>query len=252
MGISFYQGIPVYTTYTVTHLLSAGESGIILDDGGRSKEIGYAAGTAAAFLHSFAKKHVGDKAAFNAPEFVVTANDYYFDRISSTITERSSGDRVLFFLLSDLIILLQSAKALYMGKLFGSLLWLKFATINLFNVCEAIKAFSNYARGSNNKLYPQDLLDDISRLITRDERKKIEKTRRLRNAMIHYDFKPEMLPNTENETTIDNLIEVAINTLMHMSTDEYMYFLISTVDVIVERISTLISFPIYSTRKNVL
>jgi len=253
VGVCFYRGMPVYATYTVAHLLSAGGRGIILDDEGRyPREIGYAAGTAAAFLYSFAKSCIKDEAAFDAPEFVVTANDYHFDRISSTIAARCFGDKILFFFLTDLLIQLQSAKALYLGKLFGSLLWLKFATINLFNVCEAVKAFSSYARGNNGKQYPQDFLDDISLLVSRDERKKIEKTKRLRNSMIHYDFKPEMMSNAANRTTPDGLIEASINALMHMSTDEYLHFLDSTIEAIAKRISNLISFPLYSERNNVL
>ena len=253
VGICYYRGIPVYATYTVTHLLSTGGREVLLDDDGRySREIGYAAGTAAAFLYSFAKSCVKDEATFDAPEFVVTANDHHFDRISSTITARSFGDRTLFFFLTDLLILLQSAKALYLGKLFGDLLWLKFATINLFSVCEAVKVFSNYARTNNNKPYPQDLLNDISLLVGRDERKKIEKAKRLRNAMIHYDFKPEMMPNATSGAKPDDLIEASINTVMHMSTDEYLHFLDSTVEAIAERISTLIEFPTCNERSNVL
>lgn len=118
---------------------------------------------------------------------------------------------------------------------------------------KAIERFSGYHRKKGDKsTIPTDFLNSVSRLLNRDEKKFINKTHPLRNAMMHYDFTDKIVPIEVDGSDPWTVMSVASETVAGMSAFEYGCELFRVRDKLIDSISELISFPNYKPTKRPL
>lgn len=252
VGVSYYQGVPIYATYTVVHYLTTNNSALLDSDNGTYSEgLGYEAGKAGTFLYALAGKQIDDDALFMAPEFLTDANDFDSNKMMNPIASHGIDDRVAFFFLSELMMQLASVEALHSGGFFDDPLWMKFATASLYHAYKAIGVFSGYAHDpSCNRSYPSDFLDEVSALFNREERKMLKRVRPLRNALVHYDFGPVLVPDVSDKMTPHEVLGESIGTSLGITVDEYYAFLTAMCSKLIKEISDLIKFPAYDTKRD--
>lgn len=215
-----------------------------------SEELGYNAGKTGAFLYKLAEEQIDRDTLFIAPEFQTNAKDFYLCKLVNPLVSHGIHDRVVFFFFSELMIQLTSVKALHAGGFFGDPLWMKFATTSLYHAYKAIDVFSGFARSpSCNKSYPPDFLNKVSALFNCKERKLLKDIRPLRNALIHYDFDADLVPNVSDKMTSYEVLGESIDTSLNMTVDEYHAFLTAKCAKLIKDISDLIEFPPYDAKK---
>ena len=248
VGICYYRGMPIYGTYTVAHYLTKDNPSILgIDGGAYAKEMGYSAGTTGAVLYYFAAKVFPDKSRLEAPEFQTDSNNFSFSSLMKPLTKIGVEDIAVYFLLSELMMQVASVKALHEGGFFSDVLWLKFATISLYHAHRAIEAFTGYSHlPENAQTYPGEFSQGLSSVLDRSDRKLLKKAKPLRNALIHYDFKPSMVPDDVGHLDSMEILAHAVKSSLGMEIDEYCNFLSVTTDRLTANISSLIHFPTYS------
>lgn len=246
IGIAYYQQIPIYANYSTMHLLSKDNPDLMQSPGHAfEKEVGYEAGTSGAVIYAIAKEFVLDAERYCTKEFNTQANDWKYERLMLPLRDKGVEDEVVFFFFSELLMLLTSVIALREAGFLDDAVWLKYSSLTLDHAWRAISGFSAYIRGNADTSLPVLFLDEVGHLLSRDEAKFIKKSRRLRNAMMHYDFRG-LVPDGVDGSSPWAVMDAATMQVCGMPVRELGDELFRVRDKLAVQITRLIGFPEYS------
>lgn len=246
VGISFYQQIPIYANYSTMHLLTKNEPELLQNPNHLfEKEVGYEAGTSGAAILATALKYVPDPEKYLTEEFSTQANDWKYERLMLPLRDKGVEDEAVFFFFSELLMLLTSVVALREAGFLDDAVWLKYSSLTLNHAWRAISGFSAYIRGNADTSLPVSFLDEVGHLLSRDEAKFIKRSRRLRNAMMHYDFRG-LIPDGVDGSSPWAVMDAATMRVCGMPAREFGDELFCVRDKLAVQIARLIGFPGYS------
>ena len=254
VGISYYEDAPIYASYSSTHLFTQDSPDLLgTDEHKYEDQIGFSTGKSGRVLLEFAKSYFPSPEMYQTHRFHVKANDWKYGKLTASLEKQGIHDDSIFFFFSELLMLLSSVCALRSAGYFNDAAWLKYSSLTLDHAWRAIERFSGYHRKKGDKsTIPTDFLNSVSRLLNRDEKKFINKTHPLRNAMMHYDFTDKIVPIEVDGSDPWTVMSVASETVAGMSALEYRCELFRVRDKLIDSISELISFPNYKPTKRPL
>ena len=252
VGISYYQGIPIYANYSTLHILTKGEPSLMQRPGHVFEmKVGYEAGASGAVIYGIAQKYLPNHENYRTEEFKVQANGWRYEQLVLPLKSGGVEDEAAFFFFSELLMLLTSVVALREAGFLEDAVWLKYSSLTLDHAWRAIGSFSAYARkGKGVAHIPLAFLDEVGHLLSRDEAKFIKRSRRLRNAMMHYDFKEDLVPNVVDGSNPWAVMDAAAMRVHEVSAREFGDELFRVRDKLVFKIAELIGFPDYSPKKS--
>ena len=252
IGISYFNGMPIFSTFSVANVLDDNDESLWNNSKEYCSSVGYYAGSTCAIHYCLAEQLIEDKRLFLSNEFTVTANDYTYSSLVNKKMIEKTNDECVFFFLSEQLLRLSSIKALQESGFLEKTLWLKLATIYLFHAHKAIENFIGFAYKPSEKFtYSRILLSQCSEVFSRDEKKKIKKMKKLRNAFVHYDFECLIDTAVSNSRNFDFLLETVIESVMGMNLSQYELFLSTAIDRTVINLMTITGFPEYNPKCNV-
>ena len=252
VGATYWQSMPVYSTYTVAHLLTENVPAILDVNGGRyCKELGYSAGKSAALQYYLADYFVQDKKRYLVNEYRTFSNDFRFWELCSPLSCRV-GDAVgVFFLLSELMMQLGAVSSLRDAGFFELSVWVKFQTIVLFHTHKSDEVLSGYLRTQDDLATATEFSRDLDGILSRDEKKGVKRIRTVRNALIHYDFSEKNFPKLKESENPWTLLEDAIARSTGYSLPEYIEFIDTVGEKYRQGFLQLLDFPAISSSLSV-
>lgn len=252
VGIAYYKGRPAYATYGIAHYMTVDDASRLLNDGGAfSQGMGYEASEAVSFLFDLAGQSFDDESLFCAPELILGANDFHFDKLAGSLEHYDVKDEAVFFFLSEILVQMTLMDVLYLAGFYTYFVWLKFAIATLCHAEDALRVFSSYTYKQENQCrYSDDFRHALGCLFGKGHRKKIKKMKRLRNALVHYDFESDLVAGAGTDAVPMETLAVAVREAMGMNLDEFNTFLADARAVFVSNLGELIDFPAYDPGKN--
>lgn len=252
IGISYFDGEPIYSTFSVANFLNDQNESLWNNSKEYCGSIGYSAGSTCAFHYCLAEQLIKDGRAFESPEFIVTANDYTYTSLIDNGMNGQTNDECAFFFLSDQLFRLSSIEALRKGGFLEKTLWLKLATVYLFHAYRAIESFVAFVhKPSQGLFYSSDFLSRCCNIFSRDEKKKLKKMKKLRNAFVHYDFEPLIDYSLLGSRDYAFLLNAVLESRMEMTFIQYESFLSALISKAITSLKVITGFPTYSPRRNV-
>lgn len=182
-----------------------------------------------------------------AQQFTAISRNQHFSKLLAPLAEKGISNRACFFMLSELLTQINSVEALHDSGFFSDLLYLKFQSASLLAAVRSIKGFTNFATASPASLEcSKEGARMLAEIIPRAIRREVEKTAKLRNAFVHYDFQAligfEQYKN-ENPSVI---LEKSIKCAAGVSTRDYYIRLNNSAKDISRRINDLVELPLPS------
>ena len=163
-----------------------------------------------------------------------------------------TNDECAFFFLSDQLFRLSSIEALRKGGFLEKTLWLKLATVYLFHAYRAIEGCVAFMhKPSQGLFYSSDFLSRCCNIFSRDEKKKLKKMKKLRNAFVHYDFEPLIDYSLLGSRDYAFLLNAVLESRMEMTFIQYESFLSALISKAITSLKVITGFPTYSPRRNV-
>lgn len=244
IGIYYYQTVPICATYTVSYYVTPRNKLITPE---KAMMTGFETGQAAAFLYRLAGKYYEPHEFFVRP-FLAQDNDINMSALTRKYRHRwKTVDSSLFFLLTERMMQLASVDALQAGGFLNDALWCKFATVSLYHTFKSLGSFETYARsGKGPQHYSSELLEEVSCLFTRSERKVLKNMAKLRNALVHYDFSEKLVPSVDDDASPYDVFAMAVKSALGMSLVEYHAFLVELRARLIDDLKKLTDFPDYS------
>lgn len=251
VGISFYDGIPIYSNYSTTHLLTKDQPNMLgRPDHKFENEMGFEIGASGAVLLAIANKFEPNPAAYQTNEFAVRSNDFKYDALIKPLKNKGIDDVAVFFFFSELLMLLTSVIALRNAGFLRDAVWLKYSSLTLHHAWRAIDCFSAFARRQKSEeMSLTPFVNEVGRLLDRNDKKFIQKSRPLRNAMIHYDFTSKLVPDEIDGSNPWTVMEAATHSSVGIPVYEYGIQLFQIRDKLIQSISNLIAFPDFDSSK---
>lgn len=244
VGITYYKGMPVYGTYSAAHLFTK-DSPAILDknDGQYAKEIGYSAGVSAALQYLLAEYYFQDKNLFIVEEYCAQSNDRRFSNLCASIADGVEDAAGVFFLLSELMMLLNAVESLRKAGFFEMSVWIKFQTITLYQMHRSVGILSGNLRKCPGRSRTPEFLHNLDGLLSRENKRVMRRIRPLRNALIHYDFSESNYPKLNETEEPWAFLEEAVFQSTGYSLPEYIEFLAGVGANYRQGLARLLSFP---------
>ena len=247
VGITYWQGTPVYSTYTAAHLLTEDAPAILGTNGGRyCSELGYNAGKSAALQYRLTDCFIQDKEQYSVEEYRTFSNDYRFSKLCWSLSYRIDDAVGVFFLLSELMMQLGAVSSLRDAGFFELSVWVKFQTIVLFHTHKSAEALSGYLRTQDDLATATEFSRDLDGILSRDEKRGVKRIRTVRNALIHYDFSEKNFPKLKESENPWALLEDAIARSTGCSLPEYIDFIDTVGEKYRQGIMRLLDFPAIS------
>lgn len=252
VGISFYEDVPIYASYSSTHLFTQDNPSLLgTDEHNYEDQIGFSAGESGRVLLEIAKSYFPAPEMYQTRRFHVKANDWKYGKLTLSLEKQGIHDDSIFFFFSELLMLLSSVCALRSAGFFNDAAWLKYSSLTLDHAWRAIECFSGYHRKMTNEAkIPATFLNSVGGLLNREDKRFIKKAHLLRNAMMHYDFTDKIVPIEVDGSDPWTVMNIASETVTKMSVYEYGCELFRVRDKLVESISYLISFPDFNPAKS--
>lgn len=244
VGVTYYARTPIYSTTGTAYNLYG--SAPIPRTPELSTEIGFCIGQTLAPAVAMADSCFSPESAF-VPEFVTSSNDLRLASLVGRFSDYGYDGVTAFFLLSERMTTLSSVKALRQGGFLEDVVWMKFETVALYHTYKALSNLvGSWHRPGVAPGLPEGLISEIQGLTTHAEKQVLKRMRRLRNAFIHYDFGPGIVPVSRQPRSPSETLQAAIVNTVGMSYKEYEQFLLRTHEELVLRLQRLLSFPEYS------
>lgn len=252
VGISYYEDVPIYASYSSTHLFTQDNPSLLgTDEHNYEDQIGFSAGESGRVLLEIAKSYFPAPETYQTRRFHVKANDWKYGKLTLSLEKQGIHDDSIFFFFSELLMLLSSVCALRSAGFFNDAAWLKYSSLTLDHAWRAIECFSGYHRKMTNEAkIPATFLNSVGGLLNREDKRFIKKAHLLRNAMMHYDFTDKIVPIEVDGSDPWTVMNIASETVTKMSVYEYGCELFRVRDKLVESISYLISFPDFNPAKS--
>ncbi len=246
VGIGYYNGKPVYTTFNMSRYLfkySAGEIAAIFDPD-TAKRMGYDIGQAARPSY-YAVEALGvDSSRLPFEEFGMTSKDFHYSDLLKPITECGLASPVYFFVLCEGLTQINSVITLHESKFFSDLLGLKMATAVLVALEKSLSKLSRYiVKSPEFEKDPARANQILSKIIPRNQRKVIKKAKDLRNALVHYDFAKLLGSGICENQDAEVILNLATQHTVGMSSEDYLSWLEEASKEIANNIDSLIKLP---------
>lgn len=246
VGIGYYNGQPVYTTFNMSRYLfkySAGEIAAIFDPD-TAKRMGYDIGQAARPSYYTVEALGVDPSRLPFEEFGMTSKDFHYSDLLKPITEYGLVNPVYFFVLCEGLTQINSVIALHENKFFSDLLELKMATTVLVALEKSLSKLSRYiVKSPEFEKDPARANQILSKAIPRNQRKVIKKAKDLRNALVHYDFAKLLGSDICENQDAEVILNLATQHTVGMSSEDYLSWLEEASKEIANNIDSLIKLP---------
>lgn len=247
VGITYFKGCPIYTTYSVERLVRFDFSDTsVASEEHFFRDYACHVGASSSFLHYLAGYTVSDPQQYEVPCFITVANDHRYSNLISPLASRGVKDDMLFFFLSELLTSLGSTLALAAAGFFAPLVWAKFGTVTLYHCWRSLSTFDGYAHRcckDDQSRYPDPVLREVSSLLSREERKCIKKMKRLRDAFIHYDLGKVKPLCISQDASPSEYLDALLLHEVGMNAEEYRVFLSDTYTKLIGGLARVIEFP---------
>ena len=172
--------------------------------------------------------------------------DLHFSDLLIPLSCKGISNIACFFMLSDILTQLNSITVLRNSGFFSDALQMKFATTVLLAACRSISKFSRCVKPKPDRHEcTSEGAEILSTMIPKSMRKEIERTSDLRNAFVHYDFSKLLDSKLGKCHDAGTILEMAIQSSVQKSVEEYLAWIVGTVDDLSKVISTLIELPAY-------
>lgn len=244
IGITYYEGVPVYGTYSAAHLFTKDSPAILSkNDGQYAKELGYSAGVSATLQYLLADYFFQDKTCYTVEEYCAQSNDRRFSKLCASIVDCVEDAVGVFFLLSELMMQLNAVDSLSKAGFFEMSVWIKFQTITLYQIYKSVGLLSGYLRRRVSRSKTPEFLRNLDGMLPRENKKTMKRIRPLRNALIHYDFSEANYPKLNELEEPWALLEAAVSQSTGYSLPEYIEFLVGVGLSYRQGLDRLLSFP---------
>ena len=247
VGIAFYSEMPIYANYSTMHLMTKNNPSLLQSrDNSFEKKIGYEIGFSGAAIYAIAEQFVSDSEVYRTNKFQVQANEWKYEELVAPLKKKGIEEEATFFFFSELLSLLTSVPVLRKAGFLNPAIYLKYSAMTLDLAWRSIVNFAAYARtDKTTRSFPANFLNEVGRLLNRDEKKFIKKARPLRNAMVHYDFTRELVPDGLNESNPWTVMDAATLLKCGMTVDEFSAELFRVRNKLADAIANLVCFPPY-------
>lgn len=245
VGIAYYKGIPVCTTFNLArYLAQSAPDGIgSIYDSEISKTIGFDLGQASSVnYYTITLLNIEDS-SLNPMEFSTQVKEFHFSNLKLPLRSKGINQPESLFMLYELLTQLNAIEALHVSGFFSDLLEMKFSTVTLVSLHRSIRKLTRYfIGGASNKGAARESLRPIMEIIPRREQKKIERLNGLRNALVHYDFTTLLGPEI-CDADAESILNLATQSAIRLTSTEYLEWLRCTRSSIVANIDSLLQVP---------
>ena len=244
VGITYYEKMPVYGTYSAAHLFTKDSPAILdMNDGQYAKEIGYSVGVSAALQYVLAGYFFQGESYYAVEEYRAQSNDRKFSKLCVPLVDCAEDAAGVFFLLSELMMQLNAVDSLLKAGFFEMSVWIKFQTIALYQTYKSVGILSGYLRRCAGRSKTPEFLRNLDGMLSRESKKAMNRIRPLRNALIHYDFSEVNYPKMGEPEGPWALLEAAVFQSTGHSLPEYIEFLVGVGLNYRQGLARLLSFP---------
>lgn len=245
-SIGYFNKMPVFTSYNMArYLANYSEQGVssIFDENFLST-MGFDIGQAASISYSTIAALEVDVQALEPHQFQLVSVDCHYANLLKPMIERGYKDPAYFFFLSEALTQLNSITALRESCYFTDLLEIKMALASITSLEKSLSKLSRCIMADPHP-HPKSitLSKTISDIIPREQRKLIRRTKRLRNAFVHYDFTKLLGADRCKERSAEEVLDLATQLSVKMSAEELLAWLGELRSEITGNINDLICLP---------
>lgn len=250
IAMVYFEGIPLCSNYTAAHFLTSDDYNSLENGNGQyARGLGYDLGVTGSAISRLARDLYSED-TFRMPVFDVQYNDLRYLEMILPLKEKGVEDPVCFFFFSELLILMSSVDALAGLGCLSDLARFKFRVVTLDHAFEAINKFSSYVRADNPDIrYPPSFLQEIGSLISREDRKWLNKSRLLRNAFVHYGFN-DYVEGAAEVLSLSGVLDEICLAATGQQYEEYCISLNSVREKLMNGVKGMIGFPDYDFMKD--
>lgn len=246
VGISYFNGTPVYTTFNMSRYLakysSRGIEGIF--DSEAAKSMGYDIGQAASLSYYTIEALGIDSSALKVLSFDLLSKDFHYSNLMKPVTEQNLTNPVYFFMLCEGLTQLNSIRALRESGFFSDLIEIKMTTAVLFAFEKSLSKLCGYlVKDPEFESNPSHVNSVLSKIISRKQRKIIERSKNLRNALIHYDFFKLLGEESCKGNDAETILNLATESTVKMTSLEFLAWLRNSSEEIAANIAGVVMLP---------
>lgn len=239
-GIFFYENKPIVTTYTTSRYI--GIDGMF--DHGVRESLGYDLGQAAAISYAVAEALGMNPDAYTSKRFETQGIDCQYAPLIKPLTDEGLAFQTCFFMLSEILMQMNSIDALRKAGIFSDILYVKFGTSTLVAASKSISKLRDYLGKSPESFScTTQGISALSNIIPRKTRKRIRKIVKLRNALVHYDFQGFIGQQSCHGKSPDEILNYGAEASGFESSESYLNWLNTTICCCEERIAGLLKLP---------
>jgi hypothetical protein len=254
VGIFYYKGVPIGSTHSFARYL---ENELFGDntqapDKNPFLNLGEQVGQSAAFLYLLPKFLFPEQANTIPLEFKTRSNDTKATALVKKTLMMGGGKNsiAIFHLCSELMFQINALAALADTKIITRRLWLKLIIVSLYHGCNSIQSLINFFHAPfNGAKIGEELEEALKRVFFRETRKRIQKIRAIRNALVHYDFERLNLKGLQKDSRPDHILTKAIEQTLGCEFEEFEYFLSEAAINASARINDMLAFPEFNLSK---
>lgn len=248
IAIVYCNGLPVSTSYNVARYVGRADGGLkgVLANPDVVSRLGFDIGQAASVNYYTVAQLGIEESSLVSNKFEAESLDLHFSDLLIPLSCKGISNIACFFMLSDILTQLNSITVLRSSGFFSDALQMKFATTVLLAACRSISKFSRCVKPKPDRHEcTSEGAEILSTMIPKSMRKEIERTSDLRNAFVHYDFSKLLDSKLGKCHDAGTILEMAIQSSVQKSVEEYLAWIVGTVDDLSKVISTLIELPAY-------
>lgn len=251
IGITYYDELPCYATFSSVHLFAKDSSGLFGSNAtGLPYEIGYYSGLSGGYLHRFSQSFYTDRSVFDVSAFETRSNDRRFEDMVKKVKCIGCKDDVIFFFLSELLMLLTSVDVLFEAGFFTEAVLIKYSCLSLDHVARALQLFTSFARThAELDLCTGGFLSEVEGLIPREDKRWIKRAHPLRNALMHYDFSEKLVSDPSGCSSSWSILDMACNKQMGLNLQGFKSELMAVRSRLERSLCELIAFPRFDSLK---
>jgi hypothetical protein len=248
IGIFYYKGLPIGSTHSFARYLEreplSSNGQLFIEEA--SKTLGYQIGQSAAFLYTLAEILFPGQANTTPLEFKTRSNDTKANALVKTISIMGGGESsaAIFHLCSELMFQINALAALVDAKIITQRLWLKLIIACLFHGCNSIRSLVDFVHKPSSEVkIGGELEDALTSIFPREKRRRIERVKRIRNALVHYDFERLNLKDLQKDEDADYILIKAVEQTLDCGLDEFKDFLSRSAADARDRLADMLDFP---------
>lgn len=246
VGVGYYKDMPVYTTFNMSRYLSKYNPNEVttIFEADAAKNMGYDIGQAASVSYYAVEAMDIDSDILTFEEFSLTGKDFHYSNLLKPIAGHGLVNPVYFFMLCEGLTQLNSITALCDSNFFSDLLRIKMTTTVLVALEKSLSKLSRYIMNcSEFESDPIKVTQTLSKIISREQRKTIKKSKGLRDALVHYDFIKLLGGDICKSQDVEAILNAATQRTVGMMPSDYLDWLRKANRDIANEIESLVMLP---------